>query len=75
MTVRVECRPGPQGEPEPHALWLGERRIAVRAVVDRWFDARRRWVKVEADDGDTYVLRHDAATGDWQLAAYRRGAR
>jgi hypothetical protein len=47
----------------------------VRAVVDRWFDARRRWVKVEADDGDTYVLRHDAATGDWQLAAYRRGAR
>ena len=28
----------------------------------------------EADDGQTYVLRHDEATGDWELAALTRGA-
>ena len=29
----------------------------------------QRWFKVDADDGRMYVLRHDEATGDWELAA------
>ena len=31
------------------------------------------WFKVEADDGQMYVLRHDEATGDWELVALTRG--
>jgi hypothetical protein len=27
-----------------------------------------RYFKVEADDGRTLLLRHDTASGDWQLA-------
>ena len=41
----------------------------VRAVVDRWAAPAQRWFKVDADDGNTYVLRHDEASGEWEIAA------
>ena len=74
MAIREECYAGYRDEQEPLAFWLGERRLPVRAVVDRWFAPTQRWFRVEADDGDMYVLRHDEASGDWEIAAYRRGA-
>ena len=49
----------------------GNAGFAVRAVVDRWFAPTQRWFKVDADDGNMYVLRHDEASGDWEIAAYR----
>lgn len=73
MAIRVECCAGYRGEPEPFAFWLGERRIAVRGIVDRWFAPTQRWVKVDADDGHLYVLRFDEMTGDWELAAFTLG--
>jgi hypothetical protein len=69
MALRVECYAGYRGDQEPLAFWLGERRFAVRGVVDRWFAPTQRWFKVDADDGRMYVLRHDEATSDWELAA------
>lgn len=74
MAIRVECYAGYRGEQEPLAFWLGERRLAVRSIVDRWFAPTQRWFKVDADDGHLYVLRHDEATGDWELAAFTRGS-
>jgi hypothetical protein len=74
MAIRVECYAGYRGEQEPSAFWLGERRVAVVAVVDRWFAPTRRWFRVDADDGDMYVLRHDETSGEWDIAAYRRTA-
>ena len=69
MTVRVECYAGYRGDQEPLAFGLGGRRVAVRSVVDRWIAPMQRWFKVDADDGRMYVLRHDEATEDWELAA------
>jgi hypothetical protein len=46
-----------------------ESRLAVRAVVDRWFAPMQRWFKVDADDGNMYVLRHDEASGELGIAA------
>jgi hypothetical protein len=69
MAIRVECYAGYRGEQEPLAFWLGERRLAVRAVIDRWFAPTQRWFKVDADDETTYVLRQDEASGDWEIAA------
>lgn len=73
MELRVECYAGFRGEQEPRQFWLGERRLTVREIVDRWIEPGRRWFKVRADDGDTYILRHDAGAGAWELAAFRRG--
>ena len=74
MAIRVECYAGYHGEQEPLAFWLGERRVAVRTVVDRWFAPTQRWFKVEADDGNLYDLRKDDTSGDWDIAAFRRTA-
>lgn len=75
MTIRVECYAGYRGDQEPLAFRLGGRRFAVRSVLDRWFAPMQRCFKVDADDGRMYVLRHDEATGDWELAALVREAR
>ena len=74
MAIRVECCAGDRSEQEPYAFWLGNRRLAVRGIVDRWFGPAQRWVKLDAEDGNIYILRHDEATGDWELAAFTRGA-
>lgn len=70
MPIRVECYAGYRGEQEPTTFWLGECRVAVRAVIARWYSPAQRWFKVEAEDGDTYILRHDEPSGDWELAAF-----
>ena len=72
MTLRVESAPGLGGEAEPLAVWFGARRVGVRAIVDRWFAPSRRWFRIDADDEQLYVLRHDQATGEWDLAALTR---
>jgi hypothetical protein len=41
----------------------------VVEIADRWLDPRHRYFKVRADDGREYVLRHDVASDDWELAA------
>lgn len=72
MAIRVECYAGYRGEQEPTAFWLGERRVAVREIVDRWFGPSQRWFRVHGDDRDLYVLRHDETSGEWELAAFTR---
>lgn len=73
MRIGVECYAGYRGEEEPRAFTLGERRLEVLSVLDRWVGPDYRYFKVAASDGDTYVLRHDEATGEWSLGAFRKG--
>ena len=48
---------------------LGERRFAVLEILDRWLEPRSRYFKVKADDGRTFILRHDMDSDAWELAA------
>ncbi len=75
MAIRVECYAGYRAEQEPLAFWLGERRLGVNSIVDRWFSPTQRWFKVDAEDGHTYVLRHDERSHDWEIAAFTRAQR
>jgi hypothetical protein len=69
MNIRVECHAGYRGEEEPRAFTLGERRFAVLEILDRWLDPEHRYFKVKVDDGRMFVLRHDTASAQWELAA------
>jgi len=73
MAIRVECYAGYRGDQEPRVFWLGERRLEVLEIVDRWLGPDYRHFRVAASDGDTYILRHDGRDGEWDLAAFRRG--
>jgi hypothetical protein len=69
LKVSVECYAGHRGEQEPRAFTLGETRFAVVEILDRWLDPEHRYFKVAADDGRRFILRHDSASGEWELAA------
>ena len=68
MRIQVECRAGYRGEEEPRAFTLGATRLAIVAILDRWMAPEHRYFKVKVGDGRTLVLRHDTASGDWELA-------
>ncbi|MBW8904833.1 MAG: hypothetical protein JF611_04030 [Betaproteobacteria bacterium] len=70
--LRVECHAGYRGDEEPRAFTLGERRFAVEEIIDRWLEPRNRYFKVRADDGRTFILRHDSVADGWDLAALVR---
>jgi hypothetical protein len=69
LSISVECHAGYRGDEEPRAFTLGERRFAVEEILDRWLDPRHRYFKVKVDDGRRFIVRHDSASGEWELAA------
>ena len=72
MIIPVECYAGHRGEETPRRLFLGDRRVEVSAVLDRWLAPDHRYFKVEGDDGSTYILRHDVASGRWEMTMFDR---
>ena len=70
--LRVECYSGYRGDETPRRFYLGERCLEVTDVVDRWLAPEHRYFKCLADDGATYILRHDVATDTWDLKFYVR---
>jgi hypothetical protein len=68
MKIRVECYAGYRGDQEPLAFRLGQSRFEVVELLDRWLDPAHRYFKVRVPDGRLFILRHDAASGDWELA-------
>lgn len=75
MTIKVDCYAGYRGEQEPCAFHLGERRLEVRDITDRWIGPSERCFRCLADDGSLYVLRHDERSGEWDLAAFTHSKR
>ena len=73
MTVRVECHAGHRGEETPRRFYRGARPVAVVDVIDRWLAPDHRYFKVVGDDGCRYILRHDTASGSWEMTMFERG--
>ncbi len=71
MQVTVECRPGHHAEEEPYAFFLGNARILVDHIIDRWLSQQYRYLKVEAEGGDIYILKHDKQSGQWSLILFQ----
>jgi len=71
ISIGVECYAGHRGEQTPRTLILAERRIAVAEVLDAWLAPDHRYFKLKAEDGDTYLVRHDELRGTWELAMFR----
>jgi formylglycine-generating enzyme required for sulfatase activity len=79
MKICVWSRPTRSRDYEPQefprVFHLGQRRHPVVAVLAQWTEAQYRFFKVKVDDGRCFVLRHDPATGEWELAAAYGGGR
>jgi len=70
MNVKVECYSGYRGEETPRRFWMGERKIKVEKVLDRWLSPDHRYFKILGDDHSIYILRHETESRDWDLAFF-----
>ena len=70
MRLRVECYSGYRGEEGPRRAFLGEGRIEVVEILDRWLAPDHRYFKIKGDDGALYILRHFPETDRWEMTLF-----
>lgn len=70
MKIHVSCYAGYRGEETPRAISIGENLIRVEEVLDQWLVPDHRYFKCRGDDGGVYLIRHDVASGQWQLVYF-----
>ncbi|MGW8284680.1 MAG: hypothetical protein ACWGPR_03040, partial [Candidatus Deferrimicrobiaceae bacterium] len=67
MKVRVVCYEGYRALETPRAFIIGERRLEVISVHDRWRGEDHEYVKLDASDGNRYILRYDTVRDEWEI--------
>jgi hypothetical protein len=70
MKIRVQCYAGYRADEEPRSFALGDRRVEVIQIIDRWLVPDHRYFKVQGDDGNLYILRHDEPAGEWEMSSF-----
>lgn len=63
----VECYSGYAADERPVAIRLGERRILVQTIIDRWLGEDHAYFKLAGEDGLVYLIRQDRTTDTWEL--------
>ena len=71
MKLRVECYAGHKADQRPIKFWLGDAAHFVELIEDQWYGMDALYFRVQADDGNTYVLGHHERTDDWTLESFR----
>lgn len=72
LAIRVLCDTA-FPERAPRCFYIGERKIEVLDVVDRWLETEHGYFKVIGDDGGVYIIKNDVLSGDWELTLYDSG--
>ena len=70
--IQVVCYSGYRGEESPVRFFLGERKIEVTEIIDRWLAPDHRYFKVKGDDKATYIIRNDIQADTWELTMFDR---
>ncbi|HTV59302.1 MAG TPA: hypothetical protein VMJ93_10555 [Verrucomicrobiae bacterium] len=69
--VSVECYSGYRADELPTSFTLRGRPYQVQALDGQWFSPGATYFRVQAQDGNFYVLRHDEAQDSWSLDGFR----
>jgi len=54
----------------PRSLYWNERPIDIIEIIDQWYGADYRYVKVKDSDGGLYILRFDGRLNEWALIMF-----
>lgn len=74
MRIAVQTYAGYKGDERPVSFSLEGRTLQIIEIVDRWYEPDHNSFKVVAEDGGTYLLRHDLNANDWELVESRNAA-
>jgi len=69
--MRVECYAGYRADQRPIRFTLRGRTFEIIEVEDQWYSPDAIYFRVRTEDGDYFVLRHDAPQDVWILNAFR----
>lgn len=72
VQLKVESYSGRKADERPVRFQMGEHVYLVEEILDQWYGPEAMYFKVQADDGNFYILRRAAASGEWNLEAFRR---
>ena len=71
MRIAVECYSGYRGEETPRWIVIGNRRLAVDTIIDRWLAPLHRYFKCQTVDGAVWIIRHDIESQQWELTHFK----
>jgi hypothetical protein len=72
MRIHVECYAGYRGEETPRRVQIGDCRMEVIEIVDRWLSPQHRYFKFLTADRAQWIIRHDTQVGLWELTLYKQ---
>ena len=75
MILYVECYAGYKADERRLRFRSRQKKsptLEVEEVLDQWYGVGYRCFKVQADDGNTYILRHNENPDEWILDSFRR---
>ena len=73
MRLDVECYSGRTGHERPVRFRLDDNEYVVEELLDQWYGPDDIFFKVRADDGNTYILKHQSSpNGSWELVSFRQ---
>ena len=70
MKIRVECSTGYGGEETPRRFWIGDNKVEVAEVLERWLSPNKKQFKMLGDDHSIYTFCHHLNSGIWELVFY-----
>jgi hypothetical protein len=71
VKLRVESYAGHKADQRPVKFWLGDVSHFVETIDDQWYGTDSLYFRIQADDGNTYVLAHNETTDEWTLESFR----
>jgi hypothetical protein len=69
--MRVQCHSGYRADEYPLRFTLRGREFEVTELDGQWYSPDATYFRVRTQDGNYYVLRHDAGQDSWTLDGFR----
>ncbi|TAL35502.1 MAG: hypothetical protein EPN93_10200 [Spirochaetes bacterium] len=70
FTLQVFSHSGYRDGERPYRIRMGDHELAVREILDRWYDPGGEYFKLRCDDGGIYLVFHDSSNDRWSLTHY-----
>lgn len=69
--IKVKCYSGYRGEETPRTIYLHDKEIQVKEILDMWLAPDHRYFKFLGSDDGVYIIRYDDSKCIWELTLYK----